>query len=167
MMKIRLTIFTLLALILGGCGTPSVTQTKPVQPILPEGIAPLMASFQGEKAVLLNVWATWCVPCVEEFPYLVELRNTYKDQLEVVFISTDFPEDLPRVNEFLKTMGVDWQTYVKDGKDEPFIMAIHPDWTGAMPATAVYDKNGALVTFFEKPADYKTFETHILNAIKQ
>ncbi len=34
-----------------------------------------------------------------------------------------------------------------------------------MPATAVYDKNGALVTFFEQPADYNTFETHILNAI--
>jgi hypothetical protein len=55
---------------------------------------------------------------------------------------------------------------VKEGKDEPFILAIHPDWTGAMPATVIYDKNGDLVTFFEKPADYQTFESHILNAIK-
>jgi thiol-disulfide isomerase/thioredoxin len=149
------------------CGTPTVTQIQPVRPIQPEGIPALLASFQGEKAVLVNVWATWCVPCVEEFPYLVELRSKYKDQLEIVFISTDFPEEMPRVNDFLAKMGVDWQTYVKEGKDEPFILAIHPDWTGAMPATAVYDKNGALVTFFEQPADYQTFETHILNAINR
>lgn len=156
----------ILMLVAASCGSPAVTEIKPVIPIQPEGIPALLASHQGEKAVLVNVWATWCVPCVEEFPYLVELRAKYEDQLEIVFISTDFPEDMPRVNDFLAKMGVDWQTYVKEGKDEPFILAIHPDWTGAMPATAVYDKNGDLVTFFEKPADYATFETHILNAIQ-
>ncbi len=166
-MKTRLPLFLLMMVLLGACGKTASVEIKPVMPLLPEGIPALLASHQGEKAVLVNVWATWCVPCVEEFPYLVELRDKYKDQLEIVFISTDFPEDMPRVNDFLKTMGVDWQTYVKEGKDEPFILAIHPDWTGAMPATAVYDKNGNLVTFFEKPADYKTFETHILNAINR
>lgn len=166
-MNPRLYITALVLAIFGACGSPTVTEIKPVLPLIPEGIPAILASHQGEKAVLVNVWATWCVPCVEEIPYLVELRKKYADQLEVVFISTDFPEDMPRVNEFLATMGVDWQTFVKEGKDEPFILAIHPDWTGAMPATVIYDKNGDLVTFFEKPADYQTFETHILNAINR
>lgn len=165
-MNLRYSLPALFFLLLGACGSPTVTEIKPVLPLIPEGIPALLASHQGEKAVLVNVWATWCVPCVEEIPYLVELRKEYADQLEVVFISTDFPEDMPRVNEFLATMGVDWQTYVKEGKDEPFILAIHPDWTGAMPATVIYDKNGDLVTFFEKPADFQTFESHILTAIK-
>lgn len=141
-------------------------EALPVIPLQPEGIAPLIASHSGQKAVLVNVWATWCVPCVEEFPHLVELREKYKDRLEVVFISADFDDELDRVQQFLTDQGVDWQTYIKDGKDEPFILAIHPDWSGALPATAVYDASGQPVTFFEQPADYETFERYILQALQ-
>ncbi len=157
---------SLVMVLQASCLKERETVILPPLPIQPEAIPAVLASFQGEKAVLINVWATWCVPCVEEFPHLVELREEFKDQLEVVFISTDFPEDYERVNTFLKDQGVSWQTYLKDGKDEPFILAVHPDWTGAMPATVIYAKNGDLVTFFEKPADYETFKSHILTAIK-
>lgn len=156
----------LLVCALVSCGRASKVDVKPVLPIQPEGIPALLASFTGDKAVLVNVWATWCVPCVEEMPYLVRLQDEFRDELSVVFISADFPEELPRVDGFLRDLGVDWQTYIKDGKDEPFILAIHPDWTGAMPATVVYDRKGRLVTFFEQPADYETFKNHILTAIQ-
>lgn len=152
--------------LVAACSSSPAVEVLPVRPIQPEGIPALLASFQGEKAVLMNVWATWCVPCVEEMPYLVRLQNEYPDDMAVVFVSADFPEELPRVEGFLRDLGVGWQTYIKDGKDEPFILAVHPDWTGAMPATVVYDRNGGLVTFFEQPADYDTFKTHILTAIQ-
>lgn len=162
-MKSALAAFTLLGVL--SCGRPSQVSILPVLPLQPEGVKAVLASFQGQKAVLVNVWATWCVPCVEEFPYLVRLREEFKDELDVVFISVDFPEQLPRVEAFLTEQRVDWQTYIKDGKDEPFIFAIHDDWTGAIPATVIYDKAGEQVVFFEKPADYETFKSHILTAI--
>jgi len=165
-MRNHLLLSALLLLSVASCSPKTETVIKPVLPLQPEAIPALLTSFVGEKAVLVNVWATWCVPCVEEFPYLVRLREEFKDQVEVVFISADFPDQLTRVETFLQEQNVDWQTYINDGKDEPFILAIHPDWTGAMPATVVYDKNGRLITFFERPADYDTFKTHIHNAIK-
>lgn len=164
-MRIHPILLSLLIVSIASCTSKTQTAIKPVLPLQPEAIPALLTSFVGEKAVLVNVWATWCVPCVEEFPYLVRLREEFKDQVEVVFISADFPDQLSRVETFLQEQKVDWQTYINDGKDEPFILAIHQDWTGAMPATAVYDKNGRLVTFFEQPADYDTFKTHIQNAI--
>jgi len=154
------------ALLVASCQLAPNADILPVMPIQPEGIPAVLASHQGRKAVLLNVWATWCVPCVEEMPYLVRLQDEFKDELAVVLISADFPEDLPRVDTFLRDMGVTWQTYLKDGKDEPFILAVHPDWSGAMPATVIYDRYGRQVAFFEQPADYETFKTHILNAIR-
>ena len=52
-----------------------------------------VSSFTGAKAVLLNVWSTWCVPCVEEFPMIVNLGKEIKD-LKVVFVSADFDDHI-------------------------------------------------------------------------
>jgi thiol-disulfide isomerase/thioredoxin len=92
------------------------------------------------QAVLVNVWATWCVPCREEFPDLVRLHRAYKDRgVKVLFVSGDFESDLPQVKQFLADHGVDFVTYQKTGNDMEFINTLDPDWSGALPATFVYD----------------------------
>jgi thiol-disulfide isomerase/thioredoxin len=128
-------------------------------------ISPLVETYSGKKAVLMNIWATWCVPCVEEFPYLVRLQKEYPNDLEVIFISADFPEELERINQFLTQNEVDWQTYLKDDRDEPFIDAVWTEWSGALPATVVYNKNGTRLTAFERPAKYEEFKELVLQAI--
>ncbi len=70
----------------------------------------IIASYEGEKAILINIWATWCAPCVEEFPEIVELQRHYPDKLKVIFISADFPDSRDRALEFLKKQNVDWTT---------------------------------------------------------
>lgn len=138
---------------------------KEVQPVTAEGIGSVVASLSGEKAVLLNVWATWCVPCVEEFPHIVKVQEEFRDDLQVVFISADFPEEIDRINGFLKDQAVDWQTYIKDDRDEPFIDAVWPKWTGAIPATVIYNKDGTNLTFFERSATYEEFRELVVQAI--
>lgn len=117
------------------------------------------------KAVLMNVWATWCGPCVEEFPHLVELREQYADQLEVVFISADFVEDKDKTLEFLAGQGVHWESYFKTGRDDDFINAIEESWGGALPFTKIYTPEGKISTFWENKADKETFEKAILEAV--
>lgn len=130
-----------------------------------EAIQDVIASYQGEKAVLVNVWATWCVPCIEEFPEIVEIQRKYPDKLQVIFISADFPENRERAVTFLKEHGVDWVTYFKTGKDEPFINALSDEWSGALPFTKVVDINGKVIGHWENKADFDTFNEHVKRAI--
>jgi len=144
----------------------SFNEIQEVQLIKAAEIKPLVETFAGEKAVLMNIWATWCVPCVEEFPYLVRLQKEYPDDLQVIFISADFPEELERINQFLVQNEVGWQTYLKDDRDEPFIDAVWTEWSGALPATVVYNKDGSRLTAFERPANYDEFKELVLQAIQ-
>jgi len=127
----------------------------------------IIESYEGKRAVLVNVWATWCAPCVEEFPGLVKLQREYPDQLRVVFVSADFPDSRGRALKFLKEQNVDWTTYFKTGSDQPFIEALSSTWSGALPYTKVIGKNGEVVTSWEQSADYEKFKRNVQTAIKQ
>src|ERR1700735_3279707 len=65
------------------------------------------AEWHG-KVVLLNFWATWCPPCREEIPELIELQARYKDRLQVIGISMDDPEDADGVKRFTEKEGVNY-----------------------------------------------------------
>ncbi len=162
MKKMYLIIFVLLISCAGQ--VEKEVEVLEVEPIKAHQISEIVSSYAGEKAVLLNVWATWCVPCVEEFPYIAQVQKEFPDDLKVIFISADFPEDLDRVHGFLRDNGVDWQTYLKDDRDEPFIDAVYSKWTGALPATIVYNKDGSLLKFFERPAHYDEFKALAIEA---
>lgn len=159
----------LIAALVGGCAKQppqaEPIQVKEVQPVKAADIPVIIASLAGQKAVIVNVWATWCIPCVEEFPYLVRLREEYADDLEIVFISADFPEEVERIHTFLQNNRVTWQTYLKDDRDEPFIEAVATEWTGAIPATVVYNTSGERIYFMERAATYEEFRTLALQAI--
>jgi thiol-disulfide isomerase/thioredoxin len=66
-----------------------------------------------DKVVLLNFWATWCPPCREEVPELVDLQARYKDRLQVIGISMDDPEDVRGVKKFA----------IQEGVNYPIVMA--------------------------------------------
>jgi thiol-disulfide isomerase/thioredoxin len=127
----------------------------------------IIKSYQGEKVVLVNVWATWCAPCIEEFPSIVDLQEKYEDDLQVIFISADFPGQRNKALEFLREQNVNWTTYFKTGKDQPFIEALSNEWSGALPFTKVVDKRGKLVSSWEQGAEYEKFERYIKKAINK
>lgn len=155
--------------VLFGCSTPETDQVSslPVLPVKADDISGLVIEHSGQKAVLMNVWATWCIPCIEEFPYIVRVREEFKDQLDVVFISADFPEASARIDTFLTDNRVYWQTYIKDDRDEPFIDAVWHKWTGALPVTVIYTKEGEFMTAFERPASYDEFRDLAIQAIEK
>lgn len=161
--------YLLLSLLLALTAGAVHAQTEAEKPLLKDvsgnELTDIIDSYQGDKAVLVNVWATWCAPCIEEFPYLVELQQKYQDQLQVVFVSADFPAQRDRALEFLKEQSVDWTTYFKTGKDQPFIEALSDQWSGALPFTKVLNKQGTLVGNWEQGAEYEKFERFIKKAI--
>lgn len=142
----------ILAAVLGLCLGASGGST-PEPPLVPATAGQVLEAVRrpGARAVLLNVWATWCVPCVEEFPDLVRLQREYGPRgLRLVLVSMDFGlEREERVREFLKRHGVDFESYLKAGDDMEFIDQLEPRWSGALPATLLYDGRGVLRELWE------------------
>jgi thiol-disulfide isomerase/thioredoxin len=97
------------------------------------------------QVVVVNVWATWCIPCREEMPDLLRLRRDYRDRgVALLLVSGDFSTERQAAAEFLGEQGVDFPTYIKTGDDMAFINAFDPTWSGALPATFIYDGQGRL-----------------------
>jgi thiol-disulfide isomerase/thioredoxin len=134
----------LACLTLAGCSEP--------EPVIESAdAAKVMAAVQSADApiTLVNFWATWCAPCLEEFPAFVEIGREFDDEVDIVFVSMDFPEERESALAFVKEQGWNELSYLKDEPDNAFITAFHPDWTGALPATLVYGPGGELLEFWE------------------
>ena len=120
----------------------------------------------GASAVLVNVWASWCSPCREEFPDLLHVsRELAPKGLRTILVSVDFPGAEGDTQRFLTDQGVDFPTYVRTGKDEAFVNDLEAQWTGVIPATFLYDGNGKLVRFWEGKASYPVIKRRALEAL--
>jgi len=145
----------------GGCG-PREKAAAPPEPAAgpPSRSAGLEQVVQavnepGAGAVLVNVWATWCAPCREEFPDLMRVHEEYREQgLRMVLVSADFEDQEADARRFLASQGVDFPSFIKTGDDMEFIEGMDRRWTGALPATFVYDGQGTLRHFQEGRTHY-------------
>jgi thiol-disulfide isomerase/thioredoxin len=104
----------------------------------------LVAGQKG-KVVLLNFWATWCPPCVREFPEIVEIENEYGGRgVAVISVSIDFPDKMEKeLLPFLARHRPGFEVYLKkDGDIVTFTRTIDPEWKATLPATFFYDRRG-------------------------
>ena len=110
--------------------------------------------------VVVNFWASWCLPCRKEFPEFIRYDQATADAA-VRFVSLDFDDEVNLAADFLREQGITGTTYMKTGRDQEFIDSISSDWTGAIPATAVYDRAGNLLTFWEGMVDYEDLSARV------
>jgi len=150
-------------------GVPQAAETTSGRVDLRPASATELLEIIGEsdaEVVLVNIWATWCMPCREEFPGIVRLYRAYQARgLEVVFVSGDLEADISQVQEFLAEQGVDFPSYLKVGKDMEFIDTFYPEWSGLLPATFIYDAHRAVQHFWEGEASYEVFESRVLEVL--
>lgn len=120
------------------------------------------------KVLLFNFWASWCKPCVEEFPELVKLNQNYKDNnFKLIFISFDFEEDIEtKLRPFLKNNNVDFPSYYLNINNPDEIMNyFDKKWDGGIPATFIFDSSGKLHKFILGGNNYEFFENEIKKLI--
>ena len=111
------------------------------------------------KLTVVNVWATWCEPCKEEFPELLRVAKAYeKKGVRLWFVSTDFGEARTAAVAFLKAQGAPLPSFVMAGKDEAFINTLSPKWVGTLPATFIFDQTGRRLRFVQGKIEGKQLE---------
>ena len=102
------------------------------------------------KPLLVNFWATWCEPCRDEYPMLNELAKQYAPKgLQVVGVSMDDDGDLILMRRFLARYKPIFPNYRKTaGAEAAFRQSVLPGWTGSMPVSVFYAKDGRQVAHF-------------------
>jgi thiol-disulfide isomerase/thioredoxin len=125
-------------------GSAAKTAPAPVVAIDTNGLKDLVTK-QRQGPLLVNFWATFCDPCRDEFPDLVKIDKDYRPQsLEFVTVSLDDVTDIKtEVPKFLEAMKATMPAYLLDVNDpEPAIKLMDPRWSGALPATFLYNEKG-------------------------
>jgi peroxiredoxin len=110
------------------------------------GIKDLLKN-NSDKLRLINVWATWCGPCVTEFPDFITINRMYSGRdFEFVSISADSPAEKDKALKFLKTSQASNKNYIFNVDDKyKLIEAIDPKWQGALPYTILIEPGGKIV----------------------
>lgn len=121
-------------------------ESKPVEAgrLTSVTLAQLKSRLAAQKRVtVLNVWSTWCGPCVEEMPDLVKLRTRIQKRgADLVLVSVDAEDERADAVKVLQERGVSFESFIKSGPDAEFIRGIHPKWSGTLPFTVLYDAGG-------------------------
>ena len=119
--------------------------------------------YKGKKAVLVDVFATWCPPCIEELPILKEMREKYKNDFEIV--SVLFEKDKPKeeILEFIKKYQIEYPITVGE---ENFKLAKQLGDVKKIPEMFLFTKEGRFVKRFVGKTSKEDLEQYINLAIK-
>ena len=120
------------------------------------GIEVNLADFKG-KPLMINFWATWCPPCLEEIPYFVQLSEKYKDDgLVILGISTDDTPD--QVKPFAAQLKMNYPVLI--GLEQPAVeRAFGAMW--AIPVTIFVKKDGNVCKTHRGTQSKEFFEQHV------
>ena len=123
----------------------------------------------GGKPLLVNFWATWCLPCREEFPDLVKIDAEYRGKIDFYTISLDFIEDIDTaVPGFLSEMKAEMPTYLLISADEnTLISSISKDWSGGLPFTILYNEKGEITYTRQGKVDHETLKGEIEKTLSE
>ena len=109
-----------------------------------DGKRSVFSQYKG-KVLVLDFYATWCVPCRDSVPHLIGLQKKYEEQgLVVVGLNVGGEDDLPKVPEFAKEFGIQYTLGIPDEDLVTFLLAD----SDAIPQTFVFDRQGQLVQRF-------------------
>ena len=122
-------------------------KVAPLENLSVAGMKELMKN-NSKKLRVINVWATWCGPCVAEFSELVDTYRMYMGRdFEMYTISTDKLDKKPKVKEFLQTKNAAFNNnyiFESDNKYD-LIENLDPKWSGEIPYTVIVEPGGKIV----------------------
>ncbi len=119
---------------------------------------------ESKTPLIVNFWATFCVPCLEEIPYFQEMAGRYKAKnVSLVFVSLDMKAAYPvKVNEMAKRLNLIYPVvWLNETNADYFCPKIDTSWTGGMPSSLFVNNATGHHKFFEEPLSKEKLEKEI------
>lgn len=114
-----------------------------LEKLSPAGLADLLKN-DSDKLLLVNFWATWCGPCIIEYPEFVTMQRMYGARdFQFVSVSMDAPDQLEKALKFLKSKASALPNYLMDTENKyEVIKVVGSDWDGSLPITLLIEPEG-------------------------
>ncbi|MBI5857119.1 MAG: redoxin domain-containing protein [Sphingobacteriales bacterium] len=119
---------------------------------------------ESKTPLIINFWASWCKPCIEEIPYFQEeVKKHSKDSLQLILVSLDFKEDFP--DEILsvakKRKFIVPLFWLDETNADYFCPKVDPQWSGGLPATLFINNKTGYRKFFEEKVSKEKLKEEI------
>ncbi|MGQ0737460.1 MAG: TlpA disulfide reductase family protein [Bacteroidota bacterium] len=130
---------------------------------------------ESKSPLIINMWATWCQPCIEEIPYFIKEVDKHNasvkspfDSIHLLLVSLDFKEAFPAdISSFAKkrkfTAPIVW---LDETNADYFCPKIDPKWSGAIPATLFVNQKSGYRKFFEEKLSHEELKREIMAILK-
>lgn len=138
------------------CGMKATEANAQIPTLSFEQFKPLL-NKQNDTIYVINFWATWCAPCVEELPDFEKINQKYKNKkFKMILVSLDFKKHKEsRVVPFVEQHNLQASVVLLYAPDaNAWINKVNKDWSGSIPATLIYSRkkrifNEGMYTFAE------------------
>ncbi|MFA7444783.1 MAG: redoxin domain-containing protein [Flavobacteriaceae bacterium] len=117
---------------------------------------------KDDKVYVVNFWATWCQPCVEELPHFESINTSYKHKgVNVILVNLDFPKMIEsRLFPFMTEYNIQSEVVILNDPDtNTWIPKVDKNWSGAIPVTIIYNKDKRI--FYEKTFTLDELKTEV------
>ncbi len=158
-------LFTLISCREKSGGKEALNENKEIEVYDFSEFEPLLHT-EDDKTYVINFWATWCKPCIEELPYFEGLQAEHSESIKVILVSLDFPDKLEsQLKPFVKKRNLKAQVVLLDDPYEnEWIPKVDEGWSGAIPATLIFNKSKK--AFYEGSFTRKSLNEEIIKFTK-
>jgi thiol-disulfide isomerase/thioredoxin len=149
-----------------------LVQAQEIKAVKATDLETIIADSKGP--LIVNMWATWCKPCIEELPYFIDEVKKHNasaspgDSVQLLLVSLDFKEAFPKaITSFIKKRNfITPVVWLDETNADYFCPKVDPKWSGAIPATLFINNKTGYRNFFEEQVSHEKLKLEIMAILK-